>query len=139
MVLLEHARPFQDEVTVPEKDIIVEKKWLLEKVGCSDNDLMDQLDFLQDQKEIYIDWELEDMRILGSGQGTIAATTKKYILLGRKEFYDQLNDVVKNFGTIILVLIAFITFLINIYKTQENKKDIENIKQEIQKMKASKN
>ena len=59
---------------------------------------------------------------------------KKFLTEGRKEFRNSFDQKLKIISTIILLIIAITTFIINIIQTQNNKKEIENLKFELQKV-----
>ena len=93
--------------------------------------LLDNLHYLTTTKEIYCAMELENSKFLILEDGRAAYLENKYRSLGRKEFRDYLFDILKIISTTVLLLIAIYTFILNIYETKQNKKDIEKIKNDV--------
>lgn len=67
--------------------------------------------------------------------GSHSYRDNKYIRDGYKEFFNYIYDIAKTFSVIVLLLIAVWTFFKNIYQTESNKQDIEQLRKELQQIK----
>jgi hypothetical protein len=96
--------------------------------------LLDILQSLTSAKEIYCSMEFDNSKFLILQDGKAAYIENKYLSLGRKELRDRIFDILRIASTVILLLIAIITFVQNIFETKQNSREIEKIRNEIQKM-----
>lgn len=104
----------------------------------SDNYLLDNLQFLVDEKEIHCTMKLTDSEFVVLRQGRNSYIDKKYLELGNKELREKIFDTLKIISTAVLLVIAVWTFIMNINTTQKNTKDIEMLQQQIQELNNSK-
>lgn len=111
---------------------------LVELSNLTEKEIYGQIDYLENEGEINIE-HTEDYSAFYfiSKNGTIAYYDKKYLNLGKKEFLNDLYDIIKNISAIILLVIAIISFIINFLDTQKNKKEIEQIKVKVEKLSKS--
>ena len=98
------------------------------------NYLLDILDYLTATKDIYCSMEFDNSKFLILPGGRVSYLEGKYPSLGSKESRDKLFDILKIVSTAILLLIAMYSVVINIYETKQNRKDLENIKTNIEKL-----
>ncbi len=109
---------------------------LANKSGLSDDELKKQIYFLQKSEEVFDNEINYSSSYLILHEGTKSLFDEKYLNMGRKEFRDNLFDWLKLVSGFILLLIAIITFGMNIFLTTKNNKEIESLKNEIKIMKA---
>lgn len=110
---------------------------LKEATGLNDEDILEQIDVLLTNDEVYNNEEDFNSSYLILQKGTIAFYDKKYLNLGIKEFKDDLYDIVKLVSAVVLLVIAVISFVRNIINTEKNSRDIEELKREILLLKLS--
>lgn len=101
--------------------------------------LLDNLNYLQTTKEIYCTMQYDNSSFAIIGLGRDSFIEKKFLTEGRKEFRNSLDQKLKIISTIILLIIAVVTFAINIIQTHNNKKEIENLKLRLQKIEPKTN
>ncbi|MNY01200.1 hypothetical protein D3C86_1337210 [compost metagenome] len=102
----------------------------------SEQEVREQLPYLKSEKEIdYFEIEYSSYYII-SDNGKVNLYDKKHYYVGRKMFYEEIYDMVKNISAILLLIIAIITFANNLIDTKNNKKELENLKTEIKNIKA---
>lgn len=101
--------------------------------------LLDNLNYLQTTKEIYCTMQFDNSSFAIIGLGRDSFIERKFLTEGRKEFRNSFDQKLKIISTIILLLIAITTFVINIIQTQNNKKEIENLKLQLEKVELKTN
>ncbi len=133
-ILAEYQDKFSLDVKAKERLMhFSEIKKHLQQYGK--NYLLDNLQYLTDTNEIYCSMERDDSKFCILKEGRISYIEEKYVLLGRNELRNYIYDVLKIISTAILLFIATYTFIQNIYQTQQNKKDIKQLKEELHKIK----
>lgn len=100
--------------------------------------LLDNMDYLRLKDEIYCSLEFDNSKFAIISNGRHAFLEKRYLVEGSKEFRNSFDQKLKIISTIILLLIAVATFVINIVQTQQNKNQIEQLKTEVQKLQEHK-
>lgn len=94
--------------------------------------LIDNLDYLRAADEIYCSMQFDNSVFAIYSAGSHAYRDKKYIRDGYRDQFNYIYDIAKTVSVIILLLFAIWTFIKNIYQTESNKKDIEQIRKELQ-------
>jgi len=108
---------------------------LVELSNLTEKEIYGQIDYLEKEGEINIEHTKDYSTFYFiSKNGTIAYYDKKYLNLGKKEFLNDLYDIIKNISAIILLVITIISFIINFLDTQKNKEEIEQIKVKVEKL-----
>lgn len=97
--------------------------------------MLDNLDFLRTTKEIYCSSQFDNSVFAINSSGSHSYRDKKYIRDGIKDQVNYIYDIAKTFSVIALLLIAIWTFVKNIYQTESNKTDIEQLRKELQDIK----
>ena len=97
--------------------------------------LIDNLDFLRAADEIYCSMQFDNSVFAIYSAGSHAYRDKKYIRDGYRDFFNYIYDIVKTVSVIVLLLITIWTFFKNIYQTESNKQDIEQLRKELQQIK----
>lgn len=97
--------------------------------------IRENIEYLYEKNEIYLHWIKGNILLKIIRNGTISYFDKKHIQEGKKVFWSNIYERFKTISTIILVIIALVTFLFNIIDTRKNKNEIEKIKQEINQIK----
>lgn len=129
----EHDSPNATQI-----DVSLSFSKLVEKSKLKESQIIEQLPYLQKEKEISdFDIDFSSFYIIEQ-EGRVAYYDKKHFSIGRKMFRDEIYDTVKTISAIILLIIGIITFIINFTETKDNKKKIENIQKEIQSIKTLK-
>lgn len=105
------------------------------KCNLSEQEILKQIDFLHAEKEIEITEREWTMKYLIVQKGTIAFYDGKYIRSGWKSLLDSSYDVIKIVSAIVLLGIAVFTFITNIIDTKRNKREIETMRDEIERLK----
>lgn len=120
------------------RDIALETHKLLDKSGLRETDLYQQLQYLVNEKEIK-ETEFDGFRWYYSisDAGTAAYHDQKHLSKGRKEYLDNIYDVLKNVSTFILLLMAVVTFIGNWISNSKKNQEIEDIKIELKNLKDS--
>lgn len=94
--------------------------------------LLDNLDYLRTTKEIYCSMQFDKSTFFILSDGSHSYRDKKYICEGVRDQLNYIYDIAKTVSVIILLAIAIWTFAQNIYQTKQNKKDIEQLRKELQ-------
>gem|GEM_PF-3523652 len=97
--------------------------------------LLDNLDYLRTTDEIHCSMQFDNSTFAILSHGSHSYRDNKYIRDGYKEFFNYIYDIAKTFSVIVLLLIAVWTFFKNIYQTESNKQDIEQLRKELQQIK----
>ena len=108
---------------------------IVKKSNLSENEVRQQLDYLQKEDELCINNINFSTYYFILRNGTISYHDKKYLNIGKKEFFSNTYDIIKTLSAIILLIIAVVTFINNLSETKTNKKQIEILKTEINDMK----
>ncbi|WP_456314891.1 hypothetical protein [Pseudomonas shirazensis] len=113
---------------------------LVNQSKLTENEIIEQLDFLSQESEInVVEEENFNFYYIIKRNGSASYYDKKYLNIRKNEFKNDTYDFLKIISTLILLLlIAIITFCINIIDTRKNKKEIEELKKEIQQIKILK-
>jgi len=120
------------------RDTALEYHKLAEKSGLQEDDLIQQIRYLVNEKEINeTEFEYSRYYYSISDAGAAAYHDKKHLNKGRKEYLDNIYDVLKNVSTFILLLMAVITFIGNWVSNSRKNQEIENIKIELKHLKDS--
>lgn len=101
----------------------------------SEKQILEQIDFLNEIQELDCNWRQGVQYFLVLKKGTIAYFDRKYLYEGRKEFWNDTYDIIKTVSAVMLLVIAVITFVMNLIDTRRNKKDIDNLKIEFKHLK----
>ncbi|MEN5231522.1 hypothetical protein [Sphingobacterium faecium] len=104
---------------------------VVQKSNLTEKEVYREIDYLEKEKEIHIDEINYSTYYLILKQGSVSYFDKKYLELGRKNFRDNLFDNLKIISSFILLLIAVITFIVNLLETRKNRTEIEKLKNEI--------
>jgi hypothetical protein len=94
--------------------------------------LLDNLDYLRAADEIYCSMQFDNSVFAIYSSGSHAYRDKKYIRDGYRDQFNYIYDIAKTVSIVVLLLIAIWTFVKNIYQTESNKKDIEQLRKELQ-------
>lgn len=120
------------------RDTSLEFDKLTENSGLQETDVIQQIRYLINEKEINeAEFEYSRLYYSISDSGTAAYHDQKYLTKGRKEYLDNIYDVLKNVSTFILLLLAVITFIGNWISNSRKNQEIENIKIELKHLKDS--
>lgn len=97
-----------------------------------------EIQYLINEKEI-IEEEIQydDYYYCISNSGTASYYDRKYITKGKKEYRENIYDILKNISTLLLLIMAVITFIGNWISNSKNKCEIENIKTELKQIENS--
>jgi hypothetical protein len=138
-ILVDHDNSFKPSATFEEKKLHF--KDICQKLPQFDKTfLLDNLDYLSSvSKEIFCSMEFDNSRFAIIAAGRHAYIEGKYLLEGKKEFRNLFDQKIRIISTIILLLIALSTFIINIVQTQKNRAQIEEIKSQLQNLQDQKN
>ena len=108
------------------------------KSGLQEDDLIQQIRYLVNEKEINeTEFEYSRYYYSISDAGAAAYHDKKNLNKGRKEYLDNIYDVLKNVSTFILLLMAVITFIGNWVSNSRKNQEIEKIIIELKHLKDS--
>ena len=133
-VLNEYDSQFEPNVILQKRTIHFND--IASKLKTSDKQfLIDNLDYLRAAEEIYCSMQFDNSEFAIFSSGSHAYRQKKYIREGVKEFFNYIYDIAKTVSVILLLVIAIWTFTKNIYQTESNKQDIEQIRKELQQLK----
>ena len=110
---------------------------LVEKSRLTDSELVEQIHYLKNADEVIEEEIINDFYYFISQAGTAAYYDKKYLNKGKKELLENTYDVLKNLSTIVLLLIAIITFTGNWVSSKDNKSEIDTLKFELKQIKDS--
>jgi hypothetical protein len=132
--LFDHDNDFEPSVSFEEKQL--HYKDICQKLPQFDKRfLLENLDYLSSvSKEIHCSMHSDKSIFAIIVAGRQAYIEKKYLSEGKKEFRNLFDQRLKIISTIILLLIAVCTFIINIVQTQKNKTQIEQLKSELQQL-----
>jgi hypothetical protein len=112
---------------------------LVKDSGLNEDEVLEQIDYLLTAEEVFNNEVDFSSFYLILQKGTTSFHDRKYINVGRKEFKDDLYDVLKICSGFILLLIATITFVRNIMVTEKNNKEIDSLKNELKAIKSQLN
>ena len=133
-VLQEHDKDFEPDISLDKRSIHFND--ISSRLNYPDKQfLIDNLDYLRAANEIYCSLEFDNSVFAIYSAGSHAYRQKKYIREGVKEQLNYIYDIAKTFSVIILLFIAILTFAKNIYQTESNKQDIEQLQKDIQQIK----
>lgn len=140
--LLKTLQERKDEKWAPDnidiRDTALEFDKLIENSGLPETDVIQQIRYLINEKEINeTEFEYSRCYYSLSGSGTASFHDRKHLSKGRKEYLDNMYDVLKNVSTFILLLLAVITFIGNWISNSKKNQEIENIKIELKHLKDS--
>lgn len=93
--------------------------------------VLDNLDYLQRIKEITCTQEFDNSKFTILGTGRDSYIENRYVKEGIRNRLDLFYDFLKNVSGVLLLIIACYTFLLNIFQTQRNKAEIEDLKLQI--------
>jgi hypothetical protein len=93
--------------------------------------LLDNLDYLRTTKEIHCSMKFDDSTFAILSLGSHSYRDKKYIRDGVRDQLNYIYDIGKTISIIVLLAIAIWTFTQNIYQTNQNKKDIEQLQKQL--------
>jgi hypothetical protein len=110
---------------------------LVEKCRLTESELVEQIHYLKNTDEVIEEEIINDFYYFISQAGTAAYYDNKYLNKGKKELLENTYDVLKNLSTIILLLIAIITFTGNWISSKDNKSEIDTLKFELKQIKDS--
>lgn len=124
---------------ISNKELSLNFNELVNQSKLTENEIIEQLDFLSQESEInVVEEENFNFYYIIRRTGSASFHDKKYLNIRKKEFTNDIYDFLKITSTFILLLIAITTFTINIIDTRKNKKEIEELKKEFQQIKISK-
>lgn len=112
---------------------------LSNKSGLTEKEIIRQIDYLNLEGEIDITELDYTSYYLILDKGTAAYNDDKYLQLGWKNFLDNTYDIVKIISAIVLLIIATSTFILNIIDTKHNKKEIQELRNDVRNIKDSLN
>lgn len=126
-------------------DVILERELALtfsaigSKTGLSDEVVSNHLYILKEVGDIRL-FEEDDYNeyYIITTAGIAAVHDGKYLEIGKKEFGLEFDNVLKRVSTIILLLIAIITFIFNLVQTYKNKTEIDQLKKQVDSIGLSK-
>ena len=131
--LLEYDDKFEASSSISERQIHFRD--ICKKIPQFDSVyVLDNLDYLQSKGEIYCSKEFDNSKFTIISNGRHAYLEKRYLTEGQKEFRNLFDQRLKIISTIVLLLIAVATFIVNIVQTQKNKYQIEQIKSDLKKL-----
>lgn len=140
--LLKTLQERKDEKWAPDnidiRDTALEFDKLTENSRLQETDVIQQIQYLINEKEIN-ETEFEYCRRYYSisDTGTAAYYDQKHLTKGRKEYRDNIYDVLKNVSTFVLLLLAVITFIGNWISNSRKNQEIENIRIDLKHLKDS--
>lgn len=133
-VLQEHDKDFEADISLDKRSIHFND--ISSRLNSPDKQfLIDNLDYLRAANEIYCSLEYDNSVFAIYSAGSHAYRQKKYIREGVKEQLNYIYDISKTFSVIILLFIAIWTFAKNIYQTESNRQEIEQLQKDIQQIK----
>jgi len=118
-------------------DIALTFTELVGECRLSESEVMQQIHYLKNENEIIEEEILNDYYYFISQTGTASYYDQKYLTKGKKEFWENTYDILKNFSMFILLLIAIITFAGNWISSKKTSSEIDIIKKEIKELKDS--
>jgi hypothetical protein len=99
--------------------------------------LLDNLDFLQDDKFIHCSMEFDNSTFHILSRGNHAFNEKTFLRDGLKDQMNYLYDIVKNISVIALLIIGIWSFVNNITQTRKNSNLIDKQEQRIRALEDS--
>lgn len=134
--VLQNKMPSFDEKEIKREQIELSLEEISKILGFSIENIYKNIDHLSEAEEINFFWiNNNKLKCAIARKGTLSVYDRKYINEGRKEFWNNTFDVIKNVSTILILIIAIVTFIINTCATTQNSKDIKIIKTEINNFK----
>lgn len=110
---------------------------LVDRSKLTEQEVIEQLDYLQLEDEISIDEIQFDYYYTLLNNGSKAFYDKKYLNIGKKEFLENIYDILKIVSTAILLTIALSTFIINTATTIKLTKEVSKLQSEVRALKNS--
>lgn len=118
------------------RDIALSWRKLVEKSNLSETEIIQQIYYLKNGNEIVeTDFDEYNLYYHISRIGMASYYDKKYLNQRKKEFEDNIYDVLKILSTAILLILAIITFRNNWIISNKNESEIEILKKEVLKLK----
>ncbi|KQO22668.1 hypothetical protein ASF10_09885 [Flavobacterium sp. Leaf82] len=121
-------------------DIALTWTQLIKVENLSENEILEQIYYLKNQNEVK---EKEDDNFEYyywiSNIGIDSFYNYKYLNEGKKESRENYFNKVRNWSITILLIIAVVTFLTNIFVKIKNNSDLENLQNEVNKLKVEVN
>ncbi len=121
------------------EDFTLTLKGIASKAKLSKEKILTQIDYLIAEKNIELQWNIDTPYFIITQIGIIAFHEKKYLKSGKTSFYSSLKETISSFSTLALVIIAIATFISNYRDVKQNAKDIQALKEEVQKLTQSLN
>lgn len=137
-IILETLQRRYEEVynpTMQDGELEIDFKHLVEYSKLTNNEVYEQLDYLHLENEISIDEIQFQIYYIILRNGSKAYYDKKYITIGIKEFHNNFYDILKNISSVILLIIAIITFILNSFATIKLKEQVSKLQIEVQTLK----
>lgn len=120
-----------------ERDICLNWTELVERSNLSETEIIQQIYYLKNENEIIEkEFDMCNSNYHISRIGMASYYDKKYLNQGKKEYLDNIYDLLKILSTFILLIIAIITFINSWIVSGENKSEIEILKNEVFKLKT---
>lgn len=139
--LLKTLQERKDEKWSPDmvdiRDIALPYHKLESSSGLSENQVVEQIQYLINENEIIKKEIKYDWYYYISDMGSASYYDSKYPSKGKKEYLDNIYDILKNVSTFLLLLMAVITFIGNWVSNSKNNAEIEKIKTELNQLKDS--
>lgn len=113
----------------------VARTWsgLVETTDYSESSIMEQIDYLENQNDIYIQEEDQFVFYYAiTSRGMASYYDKKYIDEGKKRYREKYHEVIRNWSLTILLILAIITFAINAYTTIKRNSEIQNLENKLE-------
>ncbi|PXY45250.1 hypothetical protein [Flavobacterium hydrophilum] len=112
----------------------IARTWLelVETVDFSENKIVEQIKYLENQKDIYT--QEEDYYIFYyaiTDIGIASFYDQKYLDEGKKRSREKYHDIIRNWSVTILLILAILTFTINAYVTIKRNSEIENLESKL--------
>lgn len=105
---------------------------LVETVDFSENKIVEQIHYLENQKDIYT--QEEEYYICYYAITVIGIASfydQKYLDEGKKRSREKYHDIIRNWSVTILLILAILTFTINAYVTITRNSEIENLESKL--------
>jgi len=134
--LLVRRKDNESPNNLDERDIALNWTKLVEKSNLSETEIIQQIYYLKNENEI-VETEFDEYNFYYhiSRTGMVSYYDKKYLNQRKKEFADNIYDVLKILSTAILLIFAIITFRNNWIISNKNESEIEILKKEVLKLK----
>ncbi len=105
---------------------------LIETVDSSENKIAEQIQCLENQKEIYKQEEEYYIFYYAiTDIGTASFYDQKYLDEGKKRSREKYHEIIRNWSVTILLILAILTFTINAYVTIKRNSEIENLENKL--------